>query len=215
VRPRRARPVPPPRDQDASTFTTILERLLVAVPGTRGAVLVDSDGETVDYAGILDPFDLKIAAAHWQIVVGELQMLEHFSDLRQVTVRARNRGYIVRRLPEGYGLVLILHARAAFAASERALDEIEAELCKEASWDLPSGGAKWFRVDVETLAPDHIRPHRMWASGKWQTIEVLGTMMGLRPRERGFRVRLASGAEMSLVRECRRRWFADEPTSRG
>lgn len=218
ARSRRARPVPPPRDQEASTFTAILERLLAVVPGSRGAVLVDSDGETVDYAGILDPFDLKIAAAHWQIVIAELQMLEHFGDTRQITVRARSRGYIVRRLPEGYGLVLVLHARAAFAASERAIDEIEVELCKEASWDRPAGSAKWFRVDVETLAPDHIRPHRMWAAGTWQTIEVLGTMVGLRPRERGFRVRLAGGAEMSLVRECRRRWFADEhvePTSRG
>ncbi|HRI70871.1 MAG TPA: roadblock/LC7 domain-containing protein [Polyangium sp.] len=217
ARSRRARPVTPPRDQDASTFTVILERLLATIPGSRGAVLVDSDGETVDYAGILEPFDLKIAAAHWQIVIAELRELEHFSEPRQITVRARNRGYIVRRLPEGYGLLLVLHARAAFAASERAIDEIEANLCSEAGWDRPAGSAKWFRVDVETLAPDHIRPHRMWAEGAWQTIEVLGTMVGLRPREKGFRVRLASGAEMSLVRECRRRWFADEhvePTSR-
>jgi hypothetical protein len=218
VRSRRGRPVPPPRDQDATTFTTILERLLDAVGGSRGAVLVDADGETVDYAGILEPFDLKIAAAHWQIVIAEIQSLENFGDSRQITVRARNRGYIVRRLPEGYGLVLVLHARAAFAASERAIDEIEANLCAEAGWDRPAGSAKWFRVDVETLAPDHVRPHRMRAAGTWQTIEVLGTMVGLRPREKGFRVRLAGGAEMSLVRECRRRWFADEhvdPTTSG
>lgn len=214
---RKARPVAPQRDQDASSFTTILERLLATISGSRGAVLVDSDGETVDYAGILEPFDLKIAAAHWQIVIAELQTLEHFDDPRQITVRARSRGYIVRRLPEGYGLVLVLHARAAFAASERAIDEIEAELCREANWDRPAGSAKWFRVDVETLEPDHVRPHRMWAAGTWQAIEVLGTMVGLRPREKGFRVRLAGGAEMSLVRETRRRWFADEhvePTSR-
>ncbi|MBK9261698.1 MAG: hypothetical protein IPM54_18065 [Polyangiaceae bacterium] len=209
-RSRRERPVPPPRDQEASTFTTILERLLAVIPGSRGAVLVDSDGETVDYAGILEPFDLKIAAAHWQIVIAELRELEHFGDSRQITVRARSRGYIVRRLPEGYGVVLVLHARAAFAASERAMDEIEADLCVEAGWDRPAGSAKWFRVDVETLPPEHVRPHRMRAAGTWQTIEVLGTMVGLRPREKGFRVRLAGGAEMSLVRECRNRWFADE-----
>lgn len=208
-RSRRARPAPP-RDQNATTFTTILERLLESIPGTRGAVLVDSDGETVDYAGVLDPFDLKIAAAHWQIVIAELDALEHFCDSRQVTVRARNRGYIVRRLPEGYGIVLVVHARAAFAASERAIDEIEADLCVEAGWERPAGSAKWFRVEVETQPPEHVRPCRMRAAGTWQTIEVLGTMVGLRPREKGFRVRLAGGAEMSLVRECRTRWFADE-----
>jgi hypothetical protein len=210
VRSRRGRPASPPRDQDASTFTKILERLLDVIGGSRGAVLVDADGETVDYAGILEPFDLKIAAAHWQIVFGEFEALEHFGDSRQITVRARSRGYIVRRLPEGYGLVLVLHARAAFAASERAIDEIEATLCAEAGWDRPAGSAKWFRVEVETLAPDHIRPHRMRAGGTWQTIEILGTMVGLRAREKGFRVRLAGGAEMSLVRECGRLWFADE-----
>ena len=127
TRSRRARPVVPPRDQDASTFTVILERLLASISSCRGAVLVDADGETVDYAGILEPFDLKIAAAHWQIVIAELETLEHFGESRQITVRAKNRGYIVRRLPEGYGLVLVLHARAAFAASERAIEEIEAD----------------------------------------------------------------------------------------
>lgn len=218
MRPRRVRPVPPPRDQEASTFTMILERLLLSTPAARGAVLVDADGETVDYAGILEPFDLKIAAAHWAIVISELRELEHFGESRQITVRARNRGYIVRQLPEGYGLVLVVHARAAFAASDRAMDEIEVDLCAEAGWERSVGSAKWFRVDVETLAPDHVRPHRMKAAGTWQTIEVLGTMVGLRPREKGFRVRLAGGAEMSLVRECGRRWFADEhveSTSRG
>jgi hypothetical protein len=173
-------------------------------------VLVDKDGETVDYAGMMEPFDLKIAAAHWQIVISELSETAHFSDVRQISVRARNRGYILRRLPEGYGIVLVVHARAAFAISERAMEEIEVNLCAEAGWDRPAGSAKWFRVDVETLGPDHVRPHRMLAAGTWQTIEVLGTMVGLRPREKGFRVRLAGGAEMSLVRECRRRWFADE-----
>lgn len=209
-RPRRVRPVPPPRDQEASTFTTILQRLLESTPASRGAVLVDHDGETVDYAGILDPFDLKIAAAHWAIVISELRELEHFGDSQQITVRARNRGYIVRRLPEGYGLVLVVHARAAFAASDRAMAEIEVNLCAEAGWERSGDSAKWFRVDVETLAPDHVRPHRMKAAGTWQAIEVLGTMVGLRPREKGFRVRLAGGAEMSLVRERGRRWFADE-----
>ncbi len=217
ARSRKIRPVPP-RDQEASTFTMILERLLQSTPASRGAVLVDRDGETVDYAGILEPFDLKIAAAHWAIVISELQELEHFGDSRQITVRARNRGYIVRRLPEGYGLVLVVHARAAFAASDRAMDEIEVDLCAEAGWERSAASAKWFRVDVETLAPDHVRPHRMKAAGTWQAIEVLGTMVGLRPREKGFRVRLAGGAEMSLVRECGRRWFADEhveSTTRG
>jgi hypothetical protein len=38
----------------------------------------------------------------------------------------------------------------------------------------------------------------------------MGAVMGLGPREKGFRVRLPSGAEMMLVRERLGQWFADE-----
>jgi len=172
--------------------------------------MVDSEGETVDYAGEMDPFDLKVAAAHWQIALAEIRETPQLSAARQITVRARGRGYVVRQLPEGYALVVVLHPRAAFAASERTLDEIEEKLCAEAGWLRPAGSAKWFRVEVETSPMDHSRPRRVRARGKWQPLEVMGAIVGLRPREKGFRVRLPSGLEMLLVRECRGRWFADE-----
>jgi hypothetical protein len=38
----------------------------------------------------------------------------------------------------------------------------------------------------------------------------MGSVLGLAPREKGFRVRLPSGAEMMLVRERLGGWFADE-----
>ncbi|MDC0742222.1 hypothetical protein [Polyangium mundeleinium] len=210
TRSRRPRPAPPPRDQEATTFTTILERLVQALPSAKGAAMVDAEGETVDYFGVLEPFDLKVAAAHWQIVLGELRETPNFASPKQITVRARGHGYIVRQLPDGYALVVVFHPRAAFAASERTLEEIEAQLYTEAGWSLPQGSTKWFRVDVETAPPDHSRPRRLRAAGGWQSIEVMGAMVGLRGREKGFRVRLPSGAEMLLVRECRNRWFADE-----
>jgi hypothetical protein len=210
TRSRRPRLAPPPRDQEASTFTAILERLVRAMPSAKGAAMVDAEGETVDYYGVLEPFDLKVAAAHWQIVLGELEEAPNFASPKQITVRARSRGYVVRQLPEGYALVVVLHPRAAFSASERTLEEIEALLYAEVGWSQPQDSTKWFRVDVETLPPDHSRPRRLRAAGGWQPVEVMGTMVGLRGREKGFRVRLPSGAELLLVRECRGRWFADE-----
>ena len=41
-------------------------------------------------------------------------------------------------------------------------------------------------------------------------VEVLGAVMGLPERERGFRVRLATGKEITLVREAGHHWYADE-----
>ena len=49
-------------------INTILLRLCDATPAL-GAALVDVQGETVDFAGTLDPFDIKIAAAEWRIVL--------------------------------------------------------------------------------------------------------------------------------------------------
>jgi hypothetical protein len=49
----------------------------------------------------------------------------------------------------------------------------------------------------------------MLAGATWQRIEVLGRVMGL-GRELGYRCRLRSGAELTLVREPAGTWYADE-----
>jgi hypothetical protein len=206
-RKRRARRAP--RDQAPSPFAVILEDLLDAIPGAQAAALVDYEGETVDYAGDLDPFDLKVSAAHWQIVLSEIAETR-LGAPRQLVVRARARSYIIRQLQSGYAVVLLLHPRAAFAASDRALQEADARLCAEAGFSAPRAPTRWYCVDVETDASDRGRPARLRGADGWQPVEVMGAMVGLRPREKGFRVRLPSGAEMLLVRERMGRWFADE-----
>jgi len=56
------------REQDTTPFNTILLRFCDATPAV-GAALVDHQGETVDFAGVLDAFDIKVAAAEWRIVL--------------------------------------------------------------------------------------------------------------------------------------------------
>jgi hypothetical protein len=206
----RARRIAPPRDQSTSTFTEILERLLTATPGAEAVALVDFEGETVDYAGRLDTFDLKIAAAHWQIVLAETAETPAIGAIRQITLRARGRGYVARRVDESYAVLVVLHRRAAFAVSERALIEVQARLSIEAGWTAPSPESCWYHVAVEPEPHDRTRPSRMRVDGRWHPVEVMGTVCGLAPRERGFRIRLPSGAEMTLVRERLGGWFADE-----
>jgi hypothetical protein len=200
---------PRPREQSPSRFTEILEGLLRAIPGAQAGALVDFEGETIDYAGDLDPFDVKVAAAHWQLVLGEIADTR-IGAPRQLTVRAHRKSYILRQLQPGYAVVLVLHPRAAFAASDRALQEADARLCAEAGWAAPRVPTRWYCVDVETEASDRGRPARLRGTGGWQPVEVMGSIVGLGPREKGFRVRLQSGAEMLLVRERMGRWFADE-----
>lgn len=197
-----------PRDQDTSTFTQILERLLASVAGAVAAAFVDGLGETVDYAGAIDVFEIKVAAAHWQIVVREID--ETLGAIRQLTVRARGKSFIVRPLHSGYLLVLELGPHAGFSASERALHEAHGRLCAEAGFPPPTSEHRWFRVEVESERDDRGRPARVRVADRWQPVEVMGAVVGLARREKGFRVRLPNGAEMLLVREPLGRWFTDE-----
>ena len=200
----------PPRDQIASTFTEILQRLLDTTPSARGVALVDYEGETVDYAGKLDPFDLKVAAATWLITLSEVRDANALGAIRQIVVRARRAAYVLRRIDESYAVVIVLHRRAAFVVSERALEEADVKLSLEAGFAVPRYATRWFSVDVRTEPRDHRRPAELRVAGSFHPVEVMGAVMGLRPREKGFRVRLPSGAEMMLVRERLGQWFADE-----
>ncbi|MEZ4298058.1 MAG: hypothetical protein R3B70_24110 [Polyangiaceae bacterium] len=207
----RARRKTPPRDQAPSPFTPILDRLVASTPSARGAALVDFEGETVDYAGGLDPFELKVAAATWLIVLAEVGATS-FSAATQIVIRAARSSYVLRRVNDDYALVLVLHARAAFAVSDRALGEAEAALANEAGWSRRNRAA-WFGVHVRTETGVDHRPLSMLVGDAWQPIEVMGALVSLHDRERGYRVRLPSGAEMMLIRERNGLWFADEPVA--
>jgi hypothetical protein len=207
------------RDQRASAFSAALMRLCDATASV-GAALVDAEGETVDYAGVIDPFDIKVAAAELMIVLSQLRQtnIRGWSDADEVILRGTRKSYFVQALPDGYGIVVVL-ARWSFALSFRGLHEAIRELCVEAGFALPPSVAgdreRWWRVEVKSQVKDRRRPAALWVSGSWSTVEVLGrwTNPGV-TREVGYRVRLPSGAELTLVRERLGRWFADTAISR-
>jgi len=202
------------RDQHLSAFGAALMRFCDAA-GALGAALVDGEGETVDYAGSLSPFDIKVAAAEWAIVVALLResRVPSWPDTEQIVVRARSKSYLVQSLTAGYSLVIQTLPRS-FGVSERALGEALRELSAEAGLDLlPSRALEsehWFRIDVRCSAEEPLRPEAVWVSGSWAPVEIIGRWMAdaLR-REPGYRARLASGAELTLVREPLSRWYAD------
>lgn len=204
----------PERDQAESAFATILGDFIRRVPGAFAAALVDWDGECVDYAirrevaPDLDPFDVKVAGAHWAIVLDEIAQRPALGEPQTVVCRGAKRSFIVRTLPERYVLVVLLKKRAGFVSVARALDACERALAREANWTLPKGRGIWVPVDVET--DGRARPAWLTMGALSCSVEVLGALTRLRKRERGFRVRLASGGELNLVREVGNRWYADE-----
>jgi hypothetical protein len=199
------------RDQMPSSFAPTLGRLCSSA-GVVGAALVDCDGEAVDYAGRVSPFDIRVAAAEWRIVLGRLARCQHapWRETRQVMIRGVNKSFGAVLLPEGYALVLQLLPRC-FRVSPRALSEAVREICENAGLDSASPGAQWMRVQVNESPAPQRRPRSVWVHRKWLPVEVLGRWVGpeLSSNEIGYRVRLLGGAEVTLVREPLAHWFAD------
>ncbi len=207
-------PIP---EQAVSPFSAILWRLCDS-SGALGAALVDAEGETVDYAGKLGSFDVRVAAAEWRIVLAllEASQVSGWQATEEIVVRARQRSFLVWTLSDGYAVVLIL-PRRAFNASRRALAEAASELASEAGLARPGSndGARWrwLSVEVQTEPNDRRRPRAIWQGGGWLPLTILGRFQSadLGHREVGYLTRFASGDERLLVRERLGRWFCAEP----
>jgi hypothetical protein len=201
---------------DASPFSSILADLVRRVPGAFAAGLVDREGETVDYAGSAEPFDVKVAAAHWRIVIQQILEQSRFVELKWLVSRGVKQSFIVHVLPDGYALVLLLRKRAGFVPFVRPVSACIRLLAREAEWQLPekpltgegARGHTWYAVRVDTDRRG--RPERVFGDVGGYALEILGAIVGLRRREKGFRVRLESGKELTLVRELGGFWYADE-----
>ena len=193
---------------DKSPFSPILEDLVRRVGGSEAVALVDLGGETVDYAGSAAPYDIKVAAAHWRIILAQLAEVPRLGRPRVLLVRSSKKSVIVRALPDDYALVVLLVRRSGFMASNRALSHCEKALAREAGWELDPNETSWFAVSVECDA--RRRPTRIVYGGLEEPVEVLGSLVGMSRREIGFRARLASGPEITLIREAGSFWYVEE-----
>jgi hypothetical protein len=207
------------RDQSDSAFSQILRRLCDDC-GALAAALVDSEGETVDYAGLLEPYEIKVVAAEWRIVLGVVRdsRVPGFHQVTGITVRARGRSYCIEGMPDGYAIALRL-PHHCFNISRRALSQAVRELGREAGIELPVGRAQasWTRVKVRLSGATrrHRRPDAIWLGNDWSPLVILGRYQArdLSRSELGYLARLASGAEVFLVREPLGAWFVDNESA--
>src|SRR5260221_910966 len=160
------------RDQRVTSFSTALMRLCDGV-GAVGAALVDAEGETVDYAGAMDPFDIKVAAAEWAVVLVLLKSsrVPAWADTETLVIRGGRKSYFVRALVDGYAIVLQLLPHA-FGISHRGVSEAVRELCLEAGLAVPTSfclsKVQWWRLDVRCATRPSRRPEAFqvtWCSG--------------------------------------------------
>ncbi len=202
------------RDQAPTTFGAILLRLCDGCGAIAGA-LADSEGETVDYAGTADPFDIKVAAAELQLIkrLVHAARVPGWSEAREVLVRGSKKSFALVPIVEGYAIILQLLPHA-FSVSRRALSEAIRELSNEAGLPIPDGylDEHWTRVEVRPTTGDERRPAALWVGGQWVPVEVLGRYQDddLERGELGFRARLTTGAEVNVVREALGRWYVED-----
>jgi hypothetical protein len=202
------------REQQATPFNTILLALCDAT-ASIGAALVDPEGETVDFAGRLDPFDIKIAAAEWRIVIDLVHACATWSwaDAHELAVRGARSSFVVVPLGDGYAMV-VQRPRHAFGISPRAVAEAARELSREAGLAIPKrgDGVRWSRVEVQPSVRDVRRPEAIWRQGQWSPVVVLGRYRegDLPLSEVGYRVRTEPGNEVTLVREPLGVWYTDD-----
>ncbi len=197
------------RDQDASPFSHILVELCEAT-GSKCAALVDQEGETVDYAGRGDPFDIRILAAEWRLVLLQIQMSDKLGTVRELMVRAKNKSFWIEAFPHGYALVVEMGRRST-SLSARALSQARRDLCHEAGFELGDSTQEvWTRVLVQEEQGVSRRPVAMALDQESLYVTVLGRVSGEARSERGFRVRLSTGEERTLVREPLGHWYLEE-----
>jgi hypothetical protein len=204
------RPSQHPRDQHATPFAEILRDLCLAL-GAKCAALVDFEGETVDYGGEGDPFDIRIIAAEWRLIMQRLNEGVLLGSTQEMIVRARKKSFLVLALPQGYALVIELGRRAS-TASERALCHASKRLCHEAGFgETSSTVGDWTSVMVQEEPGDSRRPLSLYLGDEHQAVTILGRIsLPQGENEHGFRVRLSSGEERTLVREPFGHWYIEE-----
>jgi hypothetical protein len=205
----------PARDQAASRISAILMRLCES-SGALAVALVDGEGETVDYAGKLPPFDTRVAAAEWRLVLAILEesRLESLRATHEMRIRSRGRSYAAVALSDGYVLVFAL-SRHSFAISYRALDEAARELEAETGLSprFRADPSQWVRVEVRPTPDNQHRPEAIWHEGGWRAVSVVGKLhpKDLVRGEVGYFARLSNGDDLLLVREPLGRWFLGRP----
>jgi hypothetical protein len=202
------------RDQAVSEFSGTLMRLCDAT-ASIGAALVDAEGETVDYAGCLDPFEIRVLAAEWRLVLQCANASTRVTgEVGSLYYRGRKKSFAVYAIADGYALVIQIADRSLLP-STRAVAEAVRSLATEAGLQLDESSEfrseRWHRVDVR-LDEHKRRPTDFWHAGEWVSFQVLGRYVEAESNTRcvGYRAQLRDGTELTLIREPLGIWYADE-----
>ncbi len=108
----------------STAFTEFLAELVGAVPLAVGAVIQDSEGETVDSFGHLSDFDLMVQAAQWGLLWRELQFPpepRRLTGTTEILIETCQQKILLTTLFREYYLVFILSKDSSLVEARRLL----------------------------------------------------------------------------------------------
>ena len=141
------------RDQEASPFSAILKWLCEGC-SAHAAALVDKEGETVDYAGRISPYEIRVAAAELRSVLAFTRTAEvpGFCDVNEIRIRKSSfAANAIVGLGDGYAIVIEL-ARHSLSLSRRpCAGDAELEFEAGIASVLQPGTTRWSRARSEVV----------------------------------------------------------------
>ncbi|MCG6947933.1 MAG: roadblock/LC7 domain-containing protein [Acidobacteria bacterium] len=116
-------------------FNYLLTNLLVDVPQAVGAILVDPEGEAVEWVTRHDdPFDLKVEGAYHSIFMRRLDQLAANMDAGQIdsfVLEGTSLVTLTQALPDGYYVVLVVDRSGSRAHALHRLRRAAEVIAKE------------------------------------------------------------------------------------
>ncbi len=108
-------------------FKKALDDIVDAAGGGVGAILVDDEGESIDYVTRGDSFEIRLAGAHHGIVLGILNDIQKRIDngetIEAICVRSDLLTYTIAPLEDGLFVVLVQDKTGIPARGMKALRE--------------------------------------------------------------------------------------------
>ena len=208
------------RDQAESAFTPILRTLLHVEAGVLAVAFVDDEGETVDYASVLPPYDTKVTGAHLRVVMETLRgVAPSHGESWFLEVQATERDIVIRRINDEYILVVMVNARSItrrlLGAVEDAVNKLRAESgIPSSSWERVRNVVQ---VELREAVGWPYAPTAFHEAGRRVLIDdVLGrwTEVSGRYNRVCFRVRSADGEELTLIHDPKADSWALQRASR-
>ena len=115
-------------------FKTLLTKLVEDVPGATGAILADWEGESVEQHSNGDPYEMKVTAAHWGILLTLFKEIPEQHDtgpVREAVICTDQQHVIVGALGDEYTLVMTMNQSALPLVALQRFRETACLLMKE------------------------------------------------------------------------------------